>query len=140
MQKYLICFLMISLLAGSALAYSPIYKWVDKNGHVHYSTVPHTSNAKAINVVNSANDMAPAARTTPSAANAENPLPTVSPKDSKACKAAKQKLARYMSADVLYTKLPNGKQKALDKQQKANILKLAKNNMTMACAPSGAQQ
>lgn len=140
MQKRLICLLIVTLLAGTALADSPIYKWVDKNGNVHYSTVPHNANAKPINVVNSAKGMAPAASTTASAATADDAIPTISPKDSAACKAAKQRLARYMSADVLYTKMPDGKQKKLDKQEKSNILKMARNNMTVTCKSSGEQQ
>lgn len=139
MHKLPICLLLIGLFAGSALANSPIYKWVDKNGHVHYSTVPHNANAKPISVVNTADSMTPAASTAASAASAVNSIPTVSPDDSAACKSAKQQLARYMSADVLYTKLPNGKQKKLDKDQQAKILKMARNNMTVACAPSGTQ-
>ena len=140
MQKRLICLLILTLLAGTALADSPIYKWVDKNGHVHYSTVPHNANAKPIGVVNSAKGMAPTASTNSGAAKADNAIPTISPKDSAACKKAKQQLARYMSADVLYTKMPDGKQKKLDKQEKSRILKMARNNMTVACTASGAQQ
>jgi hypothetical protein len=139
MYKRIICLLVTALLVSVALADSPIYKWVDKNGHVHYSTVPHSSDAKPISVVNSAQGMAPAAGTIAGSAAGDNAMPTISPNDSAACKTAKQKLSQYMSAQVLYTTTPDGKQKKLTPDEQAKVVQHARNDMTVACTPEGPQ-
>ncbi|HEX5340382.1 MAG TPA: DUF4124 domain-containing protein [Gammaproteobacteria bacterium] len=139
MYKRLVCLFIVALLAGSALADSPIYKWVDKDGHVHYSTVPHSSKAKPIGVVNSAQGLAPAAGTVAGSAAANNVMPQISPNDSAACKAAKQKLGQYMSADTLLTTTPDGKQKKLSKDEQAKVVQRARNDMTVACTPQEPQ-
>lgn len=139
MTKRIICLLIAALLSGSVLADSTIYKWVDKDGQVHYSTVPHSSDAKPINVVNSAQGLAPAAGTVAGSAAADSQIPAISPNDSAACKAAKQKLGQYMSADVLYTKMPDGKQKELSSDEKAKVVQRARNDVTVACTPEPPQ-
>lgn len=139
MYRQIIGLLIAASLAGAALADSPIYKWVDKDGQVHYSTVPHSANAKPIDVVNTAQGMAPAAGTVAGSAAADNDIPAISPNDSAACKQAKQKLGQYLSAQVLYTTLPNGKQKQLTQDEKAKVVQRARNDVTVACTPSGPQ-
>jgi hypothetical protein len=135
MYKRIIFLLITSLLAGSVLADSPIYKWVDKDGQVHYSTVPHSSDAKPIDITNSAQGLAPAAGTVAGSAEAEKLLPKIAATDSAACKAAKQKLGQYMSADVLYTTTPDGKQKKLSQDEQAKVVQRARNDVTVACTP-----
>lgn len=135
MYKHIICLIITALLAGSVLADSPIYKWVDKNGQVHYSTVPHSSNAKPIDITNSAQGLAPAAGTVAGSAAADKVMPRISPTDSAACKAAKQKLSQYMSADTLITTTPDGKQKQLSKDEQAKVVQRARNDVTVACTP-----
>jgi hypothetical protein len=137
MYKHVICLVIAALLAGSVLADSPIYKWVDKDGHVHYSTVPHSSDAKPINVVNSAEGMTPATGTVAGSAAADKLIPQISPTDSAACKTAKQKLGQYMSADVLYTTTPDGKQKKLSQDEQSKVVQRARNDVTVACTPPG---
>jgi hypothetical protein len=139
MYRQIICLLIAASLTGAALADSPIYKWVDKDGHVHYSTVPHSADAKPIDVVNTAQGMAPATGTVAGSAAADNEIPAISPNDSAACKQAKQKLSQYMSAEVLFTSLPDGKQKQLTPEEKANVVQRARNDVTVACTPSGPQ-
>lgn len=139
MYTRVICLLTAVLLAGSALADSPIYKWVDKDGHTHYSTVPHNSKAKPIDVVNTAEGMAPAPGTIAGSAAADSEIPAISPKDTPACKQAKQKLGQYMTADELYTKLPDGKQKKLSPQEQSKVVQRARNDVTVACTPTEPQ-
>lgn len=139
MYKRIMFLVIAAFLTGTALADSPIYKWVDKDGQVHYSTVPHSSDAKPINVLNTAQGMAPAAGTVAGSAAADNEIPAISPGDSAACKSAKQKLGQYMSADVLYTKMPDGKQKKLSADEQAKVVQHARNDVTVACAPQGPQ-
>lgn len=135
MNKRLVCFLIAAVLTGGALADSPIYKWVDKDGQVHYSTVPHSADAKPINITNAAEGLAPAAGTVAGSAAADKLMPTISPNDSAACKAAKQKLSQYMSAQVLYTTTPDGKQKKLSEDEQAKVIQRARNDVTVACTP-----
>ncbi|HET7396270.1 MAG TPA: DUF4124 domain-containing protein [Gammaproteobacteria bacterium] len=135
MYKRIIFLLITSLLAGSVLADSPIYKWVDKDGQVHYSTVPHSSDAKPIDITNSAQGLAPAAGTVAGSAAADKLMPQIAATDSAACKAAKQKLGQYMSADVLYTTTPDGKQKKLSQDEQAKVVQRARNDVTVACTP-----
>lgn len=140
MCKKFLVLIATALFAGSVLAGSPIYKWVDKDGHVHYSTVPHNANAKPINVQNSAEGMAPSPGTVAGSAAADNQMPQVSGDDSPACKAAKQRLSQYMSSDALYTKTPDGKQKQLTKDEQSKVLQRARNDVTVACAKSESPQ
>ncbi|HET7922894.1 MAG TPA: DUF4124 domain-containing protein [Gammaproteobacteria bacterium] len=135
MRKPILCLLLTALLAGSALADGPVYKWVDKDGHVHYSTVPHSLDAKPTGITNTTKGMAPSAGTVAGSPTPADALPTISPGDSAACKAAKQKLSQYLSADVLYTQLPDGKQKKLSKDEQAKVVQRARNDVTVACTP-----
>src|SRR5690348_1648717 len=90
-------------LAGAAWGDTPIYKWVDAQGVTHYSTVPHDSNAKPIDIVNSGtlpNPSTAAAPASATAADAGLVMPT--PADSPACKAGRDRLFKYLHADSLY--------------------------------------
>ena len=82
------------LLAGTTWADTPIYKWVDPQGVVHYSTEPHGDSAKQTNIINSGNSL-PNPSTAPLPANAtgdagaaasnDAALVQPSPADSPAC-------------------------------------------------------
>ena len=44
MRILIVC--VLALLAGTAVAADPVYKWVDENGVVHYTDKPPSDNAK----------------------------------------------------------------------------------------------
>lgn len=126
--------LLAALVTTAALAQGAVYKWVDKNGNVHYSSVPPTSTLAPTAIVNTADDSVAAARNAPSAASAVAALTTVKGDDSPACKSARETLAKYLSATYLYTLGKDGKQQKLDAQQQAAAVAQAKNTVTQACA------
>ena len=126
--------LLAALVTTAALAQGAVYKWMDKNGNVHYSSVPPTSTLAPTAIVNTADYSVAAARNAPSAASAVAALTTVKGDDSPACKSARETLAKYLSATYLYTLGKDGKQQKLDAQQQAAAVAQAKNTVTQACA------
>lgn len=126
--------LLAALVTTAALAQGAVYKWVDKNGNVHYSSVPPTSTLAPTAIVNTADNSVAAARNAPSAASAVAALTTVKGDDSPACKSARETLAKYLSATYLYTLGKDGKQQKLDAQQQAAAVAQAKNAVTQSCA------
>lgn len=126
--------LLAALVTTAALAQGAVYKWVDKNGNVHYSSVPPTSTLAPTAIVNTADNSVAAARNAPSAASAVAALTTVKGDDSPACKSARETLAKYLSATYLYTLGKDGKQQKLDAEQQAAAVAQAKNTVTQACA------
>ncbi|HKS93889.1 MAG TPA: DUF4124 domain-containing protein [Gammaproteobacteria bacterium] len=126
--------LLAALVTTAALAQGAVYKWVDKNGNVHYSSVPPTSTLAPTAIVNTADNSVAAAGNAPSAASAVAALTTVKGDDSPACKSARETLAKYLSATYLYTLGKDGKQQKLDAQQQAAAVAQAKNTVTQACA------
>ncbi|MGH8397278.1 MAG: DUF4124 domain-containing protein [Gammaproteobacteria bacterium] len=138
MFKGIIIVLLATLITGTALADGTIYKWVDKNGNVHYSTVPQSPNAQPLNIVNTATNHAPPASTAPSAAStssADQALTTVMPADSATCKSARETLGKYLDASYLYTMDKNGQKQQLPKDQQDQAIAQAKNTVTQACSP-----
>ncbi|MBU6469798.1 MAG: DUF4124 domain-containing protein [Gammaproteobacteria bacterium] len=117
----------------AALAQSAVYKWVDKNGNVHYSSVPPNSTLAPTAIVNTADTLAVAAGSAPSAASAVAALTTIKGDDSPACKTARETLAKYMSASYLYTLGKDGKQQKLDAEQQAAAVAQARNAVTQTC-------
>ena len=135
MNLRIIVMLLAALIMSTALADTPIYKWVGKDGHVHYSTVPRSADAQQLNIMNRAANPAPAAGTAPSAASTSSPdqaLTQVSPDDSPACKSAKETLGRYLGASYLYTLGKDGQKQKLPKDQQDKAV-------TRACALQGTQ-
>lgn len=126
--------LLLLALTTSVMAQSAVYKWVDKNGQVHYSSVPPSATLAPSAIVNTASEPLSAATRAPSAASAAAALTTITPDDSAACKTARETLAKYMSAAYLYTLGKDGKQQKLDPQQQAATVAQAKNAVTQACA------
>lgn len=142
MNLRIIVMLVAALIMSTALADTPIYKWVGKDGHVHYSTVPRSADAQQLNIMNRAANPAPAAGTALSAASTSSPdqaLTQVSPDDSPACKSAKETLGRYLGASYLYTLGKDGQKQKLPKDQQDKAITQARSAVTRACAPQGTQ-
>lgn len=135
-MRCLLLLMLITALMTAAMAQSAVYKWVDKNGQVHYSSVPPSATLAPTSIVNTADTGAPAASSVPSAASQAAALTTITPDDSAACKAARETLAKYLSASYLYTLGKDGKQQKLDPEQQAATVAQAKNAVTQACTPS----
>ncbi len=132
--KMLILLFALSMCAVHAA--TVVYKWVDKDGNVHYSTVPHSAKAQPTNIINTASDQAPTASSAPRASSA-NPVPVISPNDSPACKSAKQQLGKYLTAQALYSVDANGNKVLLSKDKKSQLIQQVRNQVTMACSPTG---
>src|SRR5579859_5794656 len=123
------------LLAGDAWADTPIYKWVDSQGVVHYSTEPHSDNAKQTNIINTGNSL-PSPSTAPFPASAAGAASTagsddaslVAPlqSDSPTCKAAREQLSRYLQASSLYQIDGKGQKTTLSPQERALVLDQAR--------------
>ena len=128
------------LLAGVAVwADAPVYKWVDSKGVAHYSSTPHSDEAKPIDIVNKGNVLTqPAPPSTASApAGSDKSAVAVGPNDSAACKAAKTSLNSYMSADYLYTLGPKGEKQQLPKDQQDKAIADARTQVAQACKAGG---
>ncbi len=136
MKSRCIVLLLAALVMGAALADTAVYKWVDKDGNVHYSSVPQTPNAQPTDIINTASDQVPAASSAPSAGSA-NQVPAISPDDAPACKTAKQELGKYLTAGALYTVDASGNKSVLTKDKQAQIIQQARNQVTVACSPAG---
>lgn len=132
----------IALLAlvclGTALADTPIYKWVDAQGNVHYSTEPHGDQAQQLAIQNkgilpdAATAQIPASATATNAADAQLLQPM--PADSANCKAARDKLFKYLHADNLYMVDSNGQKQNLSAADKAKAVDGAREYVKAACA------
>jgi Domain of unknown function (DUF4124) len=136
MKTRIIVLLVTGLLMGAALADTMVYKWVDKNGNVHYSTVPQNATAKPTDIINTAGTQAATASSAPAASSAEQ-IPAISADDSPACKSAKQALGKYLTAEALYTVDAKGNKTLLPKDKQAQLIQQARNQVTVACAPAG---
>ena len=129
------------LLAPAAWGDTPIYKWVDAQGQVHYSTVPHSDEDKQLNIANTSTlpnaSTAPAPTTAAGAASAsdDTSLVTPTPTDSPACKAGRDRLFRYMHADTLYTVDASGQKSQLSLADMQKALSEARDYVRQACAP-----
>ncbi len=136
------------LLAGSAWADSAVYKWVDDQGVVHYSTEPHGDNAKQTNIINTGNSL-PTPSTAPfpasaagaaSASDADDAkLQQETPNDSPACKHNRERLTTYLQASSLYQVDAKGQKTALSDEAKAKALAEARNTVRRTCGSDGGQ-
>jgi len=132
------------LLAATTWADTPIYKWIDSQGVVHYSTEPHGSDSKPISVVNTGNGLpnpstAPAAASASGKASADASLVMPQPADSPACKAGRDRLFRYLHADSLYQVDSSGQKQKLSVEDMQKALDEARDYVQQACGPGGGQ-
>lgn len=144
MRIRLLFLLIATLVAGSALAQTAVYKWVDKSGNVHYSAVPPSTSLAPSSIVNTATDQAaPPATTAPPLTTtqvANKALTTAEPADTPACTTARGTLSKYLGATYLYTLGKDGAQQKLSKDQQAQAVAEAKNAVNTACSPTGLDQ
>jgi hypothetical protein len=126
------------LAAGVARADTPIYKWVDEQGQVHYSTVPHSDKAQQLSIQNSAAPHAgtnvttvPGASTNAAADDTKLVLPQSN--DSPECKAARDILFKYMHADRLYKADDQGKKVSLSANEKQKAMEDARAYVKQTC-------
>lgn len=127
---------------NAALADTPVYKWVDADGKVHYSTEPHGDNAQPLNIVNKGR--LPGATTAPGAASANGPsaiddaaLTQPTSGDSSLCKSARDTLSKYLHAGQLYQLDNKGEQQPLSPAEQQKVLDGARNYVKQACNPGG---
>jgi len=131
-------------LASAAWGDTPIYKWVDAQGVTHYSTVPHDSNAKPIDIVNTgtlpsaSTAAAPSSATDRAAADTALVMPT--PADSLDCKAARDRLFKYLHADSLYQTDAGGHRQKLSAEDMQKALDDTRNYVRQVCSPGGGGQ
>ena len=128
-------------LAPAAWGDTPIYKWVDAQGVAHYSTVPHSDDAKQLNIVNTGTlpnaSTAPFAATAASSPAADTSLVMPSQADSPACKAGRDRLFKYLHADHLYVLDAKGQKQQMSKDDQDKALNEARDYVRQACAPGG---
>ena len=139
MNTKILCASLLALACmGAAMADTPIYKWVDDQGQVHYSTVPHSDKAQQLGIQNTA---------TPHAGTDVTPIPGASdntdasdaklmqpqPADSPECKAGRDRLFKYLHADKLYSTDSNGVKTTLSDADKKQALDDARNYVKQAC-------
>lgn len=128
--------------AGSVLADTPIYKWVDDQGRVHYSTEPHGDKAQQLAIQNQGNSASPPAGTAAGAAGAkfQNDALLVQPQatDSPACKVGRDQLFKYLHADNLFTKDDKGNKVSLSAEDKKKALDQQRAYVTQVCSGGGA--
>jgi Domain of unknown function (DUF4124) len=126
------------LVYAAAWADAPVYKWVDSKGIVHYSSTPHSDDAKPIDIVNKGNVLTqPPAPSTAAPASGDKSAVAVGPDDSAACKAAKTSLNSYLTADYLYTLGPKGEKQQLPKDQQEKAIADARTQVALACKAGG---
>jgi hypothetical protein len=130
------------VMASAAWGDTPIYKWVDAQGGVHYSTVPHSDDAKQLSIVNTGTlpnaSTAPGAATAASSPAADASLVMPTQADSPACKAGRDRLFKYLHADHLYVLDDKGQKQQMSKDDQDKALNEARDYVRQACAP-GAQ-
>ena len=136
MKLHIIVFLLTALVTSASLADTMVYKWVDKNGNVHYSTVPQNPNAQPTDIINTGRNQVPTAVSAPSASSADQ-VPSISPNDSPACKSAKEKLGKYLTAEALFSVDAKGNKTPLSKEKRAQLIQQTRNQVTLACSQPG---
>ena len=128
---------------SAAWSDTPIYKWVDADGKVHYSTEPHSDNAQPLNIQNKGSlpnlSTAPGAASANGAAAAVDDATLTQPTagDSSLCKSARDTLSKYLRAGQLYQVNSKGEQQALSAAEQQKVLDEARNYVKQACNPGG---
>lgn len=136
--------------AGAAWAQSSVYRWVDKDGKVHYTDQkPPDVQAEAL-PIKSANSLGGNEAATAATAPAATPAPAADPNDPNAalkkevdalnaqrCSAAKSIAARYDSAPYLEKSNADGTKTRLAPAEEAAERARMKSQVQSACAASG---
>lgn len=145
MIKILLGVFLGACVAAAAWGDTPIYKWVDTQGVVHYSTVPHDDKAQPTNIINKGT--LPGATTAPAAASANGAgaavddakLTQPTSADSALCKSARDTLSKYLHAGQLYQVNNKGEQQPLSAAEQQKALDDARNYVKQACGSGGGQ-
>ena len=139
MMKPMLLTLALALLCGSALAGTPVYRWVDKDGKVVYgSQPPADAVAEKLPPPRApAYDDAPAPATTAAPA-ASAPSGDSVEQEMKAllaqrCAAAKAIAARYEKAPYLQHKAADGSLSAMSPEDEARERLRIRDEVTAAC-------
>jgi len=125
-----------------------VYRWVDKDGKVHYSSQkPPDVEVKELDI-KSANSLGAPAPTTAAAATAPAAAPSTAPAapndgvqkeldalKAQRCSAAKAVEARYANAPYLQAKNPDGTSRQLSVEEEARERVRVKQDIEGACAP-----
>jgi hypothetical protein len=125
------------LTAGAILADPSIYKWVDDQGHVHYSTVPHGDKAQQLAIPNTAMPNAGTAVTPAASASTAEQKDTalMQPKasDSADCREARERLFKFLHSDNLYQLDANGNKLPLPPADKQKAVDDARDHVKQVC-------
>ena len=126
------------LAAGMARADTPIYKWVDDKGQVHYSTLPHGDTAKQLPIQNTATphagtDVTPVPGASTTAAPADATLMQPKQDDSPECKASRERLFKFLHSDKLYSLDAQGNKVPLSAEDAQRAVDDARSNVKQAC-------
>jgi hypothetical protein len=131
--------LLATLLAASvARADTPVYKWVDEQGKVHYSTEPHGDKAQQLAIQNSATphagtDVTPVPGASTNSAANDAALLQPQPADTLQCKASRDRLSQYLHADTLYSQDDKGNKTPLSDTDRQKALDAARASVKQTC-------
>jgi hypothetical protein len=128
----------MGLLLAGATAVAETYRWVDADGKVHYSDRP-VQGAQEIKVqVSGDAPEPPASATTPE--EATGPATVNNDTDSSAeiraqlCNDARERLATYEKADVLYAETAEGR-RTLSLDERVDTIVKARQSVKQTCEP-----
>lgn len=119
------------LFAAAAGADPTLYRWVDKDGHVHYGDQPTAPNAQQIspNVSNTSDTSGS------SSGGADGPAPAKQTAD---CKNKADELARYKSASSITETDPLGNSREYTAEQREQLLARTQKYLDEHCAQAAA--
>jgi hypothetical protein len=131
--------LLLFACVSAALADTPIYKWVDAQGQVHYSTVPHSDKAQQLPIQNTSTPNAGTAVTPAAGASTANSpandarLVQSQPTDAPACKFGRDRLSKYLQAGTLYSTDDKGNKTPLSEADKQKAVNDARDFVKQVC-------
>lgn len=140
-QTALLMGMAAALYLAAVHADTPIYKWVDDQGKVHYSTEPHGDKAQQLAISNTANapsagtSAAPSSATVQAANDATLARPQAS--DSPACKEARERFFTFLHSDHLYSVDGQGNKTELSPEDQQKAIDDARANASRACNGGG---
>jgi hypothetical protein len=130
--------LLLLACVSAALADTPIYKWVDAQGQVHYSTVPHSDKAEQLPIQNTSTPNAGTAVTPAPGAVSAGPaddakLVQSQPTDAPACKFGRDRLSKYLHAGTLYSTDDKGNKTPLSDADRQKAVNDARDFVKQVC-------